>query len=306
MPSVKDQVDCARRAVLVVPRPDRAVIAVTGADRAGWLNGVVTCDVARLRAGEAAYGLAVTQKGRILADMQVYVDADRLLLVVPEAAREELLAAFERYLVMEDAELAHVRLRVLAVHGPRAEAVLARAREAGAVGAPLDATGLGGALVLVPADREATALAAVEAAAREAGGAMGDDAGWESLRLERGVPRYGKDFDAGTYPQEAALEKRAVSFDKGCYLGQEVVCMLELRGHVKRKLVPVVLEGPAPDAGAPVTDAAGAVVGTLTSVAPGPTLGHLVGLAMVKLGSAQPGTELRVAGSPARVTGVPA
>ena len=56
------------------------------------------------------------------------------------------------------------------------------------------------------------------------------------------MPRFGVDFDDKTYPQEAQLEKVAVSFDKGCYLGQEVVCMLEMRGHVKRKLVPVVLD----------------------------------------------------------------
>ncbi len=302
MPSVKEQVECAHKAALVVPQPDRAIVAVTGGDRASWLNGVVTCDVARLRAGEAAYGLAVTQKGRIVADLQVYVDEDRLLLVVPASAREDLLAAFERYLVMEDAELSAVPLRAFAVHGPASATVLERARAAGALGAALDLTGLGGALVLVPDDRADAVAAAMADAARAAGGAVGDDAGWESLRLERGVPRYGKDFDASTYPQEASLEKRAVSFDKGCYLGQEVVCMLEMRGHVKRKLVPVVLEGASPEAGAEVTDVAGAVVGKLTSVAAGATADQAVGLAMVKLASAQPGTELRVGAIAARVT----
>ena len=78
---------------------------------------------------------------------------------------------------------------------------------------------------------------------RLTGGVVGDAEGWEALRLERGVPRFGPDFDDKTYPQEASLEKAAVSFDKGCYLGQEVVCMLEMRGHVKRKLVSIVLDG---------------------------------------------------------------
>src|SRR5262249_30258701 len=82
-------------------------------------------------------------------------------------------------------------------------------------------------------------------------GAVGDESAWEALRIEQGVPRFRHDFDESTYPQEASLEKRAVSFDKGCYLGQEVVCMLELRGQVKRKLVPVTLSASIPK-GTPV------------------------------------------------------
>ncbi len=102
--------------------------------------------------------------------------------------------------------------------------------------------------------------------------------GWEALRLERAVPSFGVDFDEKTYPQEAALEKVAVSFDKGCYLGQEVVCMLELRGHVKRKLAALVLDaegsGLPPSRGAPVNDGQGGTVGEVTSAAMSPTLGQ--------------------------------
>ena len=125
-----------------------------------------------------------------------------------------------------------------------------------------------------------------------------DEQEWNALRVERGVPRFGVDFDETTYPQEAALEKRAVSFDKGCYLGQEVVCMLELRGHVKRKLARVALDGASPPAaGSPITDDAGAEIGSLTSVAISPENGQIVGLAMLKLAKTEPGTSLRVGGS---------
>ena len=103
---------------------------------------------------------------------------------------------------------------------------------------------------------------AIAASVAAAGGVWGDSAGWEALRLERNVPRFGVDFDDKMYPQEAALEKAAVSFDKGCYLGQEVVCMLEMRGHVKRKLVSLIVEGQGlPERGAQVTDAGGAAIG---------------------------------------------
>jgi folate-binding protein YgfZ len=131
---------------------------------------------------------------------------------------------------------------------------------------------------------------------------VGDEDGWEALRLENGVPRFGKDFDAKTYPQEASLEQRAVSFTKGCYLGQEVVCMLEMRGHVKRKLAPLVLETNAvPDRGAKVTTDQGEEVGEVTSAAFSPSRARAVALAMVKRASAEAGTVLRVSGAVARV-----
>ena len=116
----------------------------------------------------------------------------------------------------------------------------------------------------------------------------------ETLRIEQGVPRFGVDFGPSTYPQEAGLEARAVSFDKGCYLGQEVVCMLQLRGHVKRKLVPVSFEDGVAAPGASVVSADGQALGQLTTIGPSPTLGKHVGLAMVKIAFAAPGTELRI------------
>jgi folate-binding protein YgfZ len=121
------------------------------------------------------------------------------------------------------------------------------------------------------------------------------------------VARFGEDFDDTTYPQEASLEKVAVSFEKGCYLGQEVVCMLQMRGHVKRKLVPVVMEANvSPLPGAAVTDESGVAVGEITSVVASPTLGRPVGLAMVKRAQAQPGNHVVVGGARAEVVERPA
>lgn len=115
------------------------------------------------------------------------------------------------------------------------------------------------------------------------------------------MPRFGLDFDLTTYPQEAGLEKRAVAFDKGCYLGQEVVCMLELRGHVKRKLVSLAVEAAAaPKHGDEVRDAAGEKIGEVTSASVSPTLGVLA-IAMVKAAHAEAGTELRIGDAKAKV-----
>ncbi len=276
---------------------------VTGADRQTWLNGIVTCDLAKLAPGAAAYGLAVTQKGRIMADLTVLVDAERLVLAVPSTEMNALKVSFEKYLIMEDAEVAPApeAFVVWQLHGPKSAELLSRVRPFGAVGAPLDYTGLGGAIVVVERENEASVREAMAAAAGELGGAIGEQASWESLRLASGIPRFGHDFDVTTYPQEALLEKRAVSFNKGCYLGQEVVCMLELRGHVKRKLVPLTLRaGPPPAKGESVTDAAGAVLGQITSAADTPD-GAPIAFAMIK-GTHGVGAELHVYGTTACVT----
>jgi folate-binding protein YgfZ len=130
---------------------------------------------------------------------------------------------------------------------------------------------------------------------------LGDDRAWEALRLDRAVPEFGADFDATTYPQEAGLEKRAVSFSKGCYLGQEVVFMLEKRGHVKRRLVTLRVDGDLPPRGAEVRGADGEVVGNVTSAARVPTAGGPLAMAMVKRALATAGAELIVAGAKATV-----
>ena len=298
----------ARRAVLGVPEPDSAVLTVTGKDRLSWLNGMLTCDLVPARPGDAVYGLAVGQKGRILSDLFVVVEGERALLLVRRAAAAGLAEDFDRHLMMEDAELtpAFDAFSVLSLHGPRSGEVLGAARTAGAAGGLVDVTGLGGA-VLVWSCAEDIAVRGVigEAVARE-GGVLGDEAGWEALRLERAVPRFGLDFDATTYPQEAGLERTAVSFSKGCYLGQEVVCMLQMRGHVKRKLAQLVFEdGAAPLAGAHVLEEAGADVGHVTSATSSPTLGKPVALAMIKYAAVEPGKLLTVEGRRAKVAESP-
>jgi hypothetical protein len=170
------------------------------------------------------------------------------------------------------------------------------------------ASGAAGGLVseevaVVVAEKSAIAAseAALHSATTSAGGVVGNEAGREALRQERAVPRFGLDFDATTYPQEAGLEKRAVAFDKGCYLGQEVVCMLELRGHVKRKLVSLAIESSSPPVkGDAVLNAAGEKIGEVTSAALSPSQGVLA-LAMVKFASSDAGTELVVGGAKAKV-----
>jgi len=167
------------------------------------------------------------------------------------------------------------------------------------VGGALDTTGGGGAVVVTFGDGDPSA--AMAAAAREIRGGVGDLEGWEAVRVLAGVAKFGVDFDDTTYPQEAALETKAVSFQKGCYLGQEVVCMLEMRGHVKRRLVPLVVSGgEAPPRHAVVEDGKGAPIGEVTSAIRGPG-GEVRAIAMVKHAFIASGTFVVVAGAEARV-----
>ena len=281
-------------------------LVVTGPDRLTWLNGLVTCNLAPLRPGQGAYGLATSKVGRILADVLVVVGEDRLLVSCPRARLAPLAASLENYLVMEDAELADdgERHAWYSLHGPAAAdaARAARAEQADWWVSALDRTGLGGAAMVVPR----AASAEVEGRLRAVGVEIGADGDWEELRLLRGLPAFGVDFDEKTYPQEASLERRAVSFQKGCYLGQEVVCRLEMRGHVHRKLVSIVLAGAAaPPVGAELRADTGEAVGAVTSARASERLGRAVALGMVKFAFSDAGTRLSVGGAEGQVVAMP-
>jgi folate-binding protein YgfZ len=262
------------------PLSDRSTIVVTGKERTSWLNGLVTSDVSKLAAGKAQYGLLVEKKGRIQTDFFMVAGADALALAVPREVRDAVLATLDHHLIMEDAELTTPDL-----HWYWSSSLVG-----GAFAGTIDLLADGDAIV-------ATAEPVADA---------GDASAFEALRIERGLPRFGAEFDANFYPQEANLEKIAVSFDKGCYLGQEVVYMLENRGHVKKKLVPLDLEGAdAPAIGAAVTTAEGEAVGDVKSSIVGPTKKTPVAIAMVKWSQAKPGTTLVVDGRKATVRAFP-
>lgn len=277
---------------------DRTTLVVEGSDRLVWLNGLVTCDLKKLGEGLGAYGLVVAKNGRIQADIGVVQHGERLLLSVPSSRVEKLLAMFDTYLVMEDAEVtASADFCWIRVVGPGASELSATLPGA----ATLDWIGHGGAAVIVPRDESAAALGDL---ARR-GFARTDEATWALWCARLGVPRFGIDFDESTYPQEASLEKRAVSFTKGCYLGQEVVHTLEVRGRAARRLLPVLVE--TSDASATTTlagaelSAGGAAAGKITSVVLDADAGRLVGLALAKVAAVSGDAVLLAGGFPVRL-----
>lgn len=273
---------------------DRVTIAITGADRLTWLNGLVTCDLKKLGARQGAYGLFVGKNGRIQADVAVVQRGETLLLSVPASREEKLLQIFDTYLVMEDAEVAvSSDFAWIRVVGPGADALGTEAADA----VRLDWIGHEGAAIVVPRGELPRALADVESA----GATLVDEAAWAAWCARLGVPRFGLDFDESTYPQEASLEKRAVSFTKGCYLGQEVVHTLEVRGRAARRLLPILIEAPesATGLGGAELSANGVVAGKVTSVLFDPAAEAWLGLAIAKVAAVGEGSGLQVASFPA-------
>jgi folate-binding protein YgfZ len=311
--AIQNQARALQSSVLVIAEPERAAITVARADRLRWLNGLVTCDLAKLGPHDGAYGFLVEKKGRIQTDLFVVqglltTGCQALAIAVPHDARGEVLAMLDHHLMMENAELGEADLTFFMAHGPRAP-MLASLVEASSKGgrAPaffgtLDVLGTGGAVLAVASSAQTEFEAKLSAEVAKIGGVMGDRAGWDAVRIEHGLPRFGVEFDTSHYPQEASLDKLGVSFDKGCYLGQEVLYMLSNRGHVKRKLVALEVEGSGlPPLGAPVTTPEGDAVGEVKSAAVGPTSGHVVTIAMVKWEQAKPGAKLCVAGRSAQI-----
>jgi folate-binding protein YgfZ len=285
MSSLEDQVSWVAQAAGVFVTGDR-VVHVRGDDARSWLNGQITNDVRTLTGDQAVYALTLTAKGRVVSDLWALDEPPGMALVLPLVRVEQALVRFEQHIIMEDVELQpEHELRVITVQGPRAAEVVEGVGERRYACARLQ----GGFDVWAHGDELTTLRERAEAL----GGGVLDHHGWAAAHLALGVPRIAIDFGEDTYPQEAGLGKRALSFGKGCYLGQEVVYMLENRGQLARRLVQLELATGVP--GSEITDEAGKKLGTLTSASPP------YGLGLLKRSHAEAGQTVLVAGSPVRV-----
>lgn len=297
--TLEKELDCVQLGALI-KHTTLGTIRVTGKDRLTWLNGLVTCDLAPRKPGDAVYGLAVGKTGKILDEVFVLVGEEDLLVGVDSAHAAELVATLDRYLVMEDAEIAVADgFSWLLALGARAKEAVSPARGAGARAGVTTRGGVPLAVVCVASDSLTGVVSVIEAACSPS--CVASDAGWYRVRVEHGIAESGTDFDRDNYPQEPALELDGVSFNKGCYLGQEAVFMLEKRGHVKKRLVQLIVDGPVA-VGDAITSAEGAEIGKVTSAVARP--GSNLALGYVKYKYAVADTALTTAKSPAKVTGL--
>lgn len=277
------------QSAIVRPRPDLGTLVVTGDDRLSWLSGLITNDVGKLEVGQAAYALAVNRNGKVQSDVWVVVEADRLLLGVPSVEAEALVAHLDHYLIMEDAEIAVAEgtWSWWLAHGPEAETVATAARTIGARASLTTFNEWPTAVVIA----EGTVHPNLgEELTKPEGTVLATPEGWDRLRVAHGLAAFGVDYGNDAYPQEARLETFAVSFNKGCYLGQEAVFMLEKRGKPPRRLVRLALDATV-EAGAPV-QRDGTKVGKVTTVAELPD--GLRALAMLKTKHSDTGTAVTI------------
>lgn len=282
MPDIIAEARALAHGVGVYEREDLVLYRLQGDDQRSWLNGQLTCDVRGLTAGDSVYGLAVNVRGRIMADLWVLDGGGQLCVLLPRVAEAAVTASFESQIIMEDVEFARDDdTRILSLQGPQAQATVRALARPDLPCFPADELGHGGALLLLPTRECGAVTAAVLAAVAPLSGMAITAAGYELARLRQRRPRFPDDFGPSAYPQEAGLKARAVSFNKGCYLGQEVVCTLENRGKVARALYAITSEG-ALRAGAAVSGSEGRAAGQVTSAVHDEEAGAYIGLAYLK------------------------
>ena len=282
----------------LLDRSERGKLALTGSDARSFLQGQVTNDVESLAAGGGCYAAFLTPKGKMLGDLRILATDDELLLDTERVALQELFNMIRRFSIGYDVQLHKRTLEsgLLSLIGPQAEALSGVSElppvehahiltEVGGIDARAIRTDVGIDLLCEAKDTEA--LAAV---LHDAGAAVVSEATADCVRIEHGRPRYGIDLDDSVIPQEAGLNERAVSFTKGCYVGQETVARLFYRGKPNRQLRGLKLSAPAQSGDDVVFGER--VVGRLGSVVQSPALGPLA-LALVRR-EAPPGSEVSV------------
>jgi folate-binding protein YgfZ len=279
-----------RESAGLVDRSERGKLLLTGAEAAEYLQGQVTNDVESLTAGQGCYAALLTHKGKVVADMRVLRGEDWIWLDTEAATLPALARNVDMYSIGRDVKLQNVtgERAILSLIGPGARHALEIQ--------PGDAehsfvTGEHGLYVTTDLGVDVICDASEVDAVRAALGVEPvDPEAAEVVRVESGRPRHGIDFDADTIPQEAGLNERAVSFTKGCYVGQETVARLHYKGKPNRHLRGLRLTEPGQSGDEIVSD--GKVVGHLGTVAVSPSHGPIA-LALVRR-EAAPGAEVEV------------
>jgi folate-binding protein YgfZ len=306
-----------RQTAAILDLSFRSRLCLGGADRVRFLHGQVTSDINGLRPGGGCYAALTNAKGRMQGDANVYCLPDELLLDFEPGMAQAISERFEKFIVADDVQVVDVApsYGLLSVQGPRAEEV---ARALGLCpGIPSKPFGnvkiadpaLGEVYLMnqprlrtagfdwfVPVAAQEALVAKLLPAAHGIGGRV---CGWRALetaRIEAGIPRFGVDMDETNLPQECGIEKFAVSFTKGCYVGQEVINRVHTMGHVNRELRKLRLGD-----GLPLLPMkgdklfhAGKEIGYITSATFSPAMQAKIALGYVRREASEPGTELRL------------
>ncbi|MGD9636277.1 MAG: folate-binding protein YgfZ [Pirellulales bacterium] len=295
-----DEYHALRSGFGCVDLADWTSITLSGRDRQTFLNNFCTNDVKRLQPGERCEVFITNVKGKILAHGLVDCRADELVLITVPGQAERLIAHLDRYIIREDVQLRNStaeRKYFLIAGGDAAGGGLTHDRWIHWRILEVPICGL----IEAPVDQFLTILGELRAdGARPCGAAA-----LQSLRVESGMPLYGSDFDEENLPQEIGRDEEAISFTKGCYLGQETVARIDALGHVNQQLVGVRWAGPdIPVAGQELMSN-GTPAGRITTITYSPQLEAPLALAILRRNWAAPGTKLSSPAGPCEVIDLP-
>ncbi len=296
---------------------------LTGDDRATFLNRIISNDVETLSAGQGTYATLLTHRGKIIADLNIYVLEEAIVIDSAPETAENLFSELDKYIIADDVELSDLTAETgaIAVHGPKSselvQSVLSVSnlatlperhscvREADAsferpiVCMRTNATGEVGYMLYTSAE---VLTSLWEALMTEGSQFNVQPIGWdalESLRIEAGIPRYGAELTDAVIPLEAELE-HAIDFEKGCYIGQEIVARMKYRGHPNRLLRgmeiddnPTSQDNSELRSGAPIFNG-DKEVGWVTSATFAPTLEKKLALGYVRIAVTEAGSRVQI------------
>ncbi len=275
----------------------RSLLQFTGPDRVSFLQGMLSNDVKALKPFAGQYTALLTQQGKVIADARVLCSLNSIYLDCWDTLKSKVIEHLNHYLVADEVEIADrsADYGMLSLQGPKAEPLLREMSpsselpvqakhhtmitiESASICVVSDSdTGEAGYDLIIPGPHLLTIAKRLTETGKRFGAAWVGEETHNMLRIEAGVPRYGSDFSEENLLLEAGL-KDAVSFTKGCYLGQEVVERIRSRGHVNRQLVGLLLEGSVIPSNGDAILAASTVIGQITSATLSPALARTIAL----------------------------
>jgi folate-binding protein YgfZ len=308
------------QAVALVDLTGRTQIELAGADRVRFLHNLCTNEIRKLAVGAGCEAFLTSVQGKTLAHVFVFAGPETLVVDTVAGQAEAILKHLDHYLVSEQVTLTDRsdEWGEVLVAGPAAAELLASLcgaelpgellahRSVALAGRPAslrraEITAGGGFLVSAARDAVTTIVDAIVAA----GAIPCAMAAFDAARIEHGFPLFGQDITPANLPQEVGRDRQAISFVKGCYLGQETVARIDALGHVNKLLVGLRFAGPgAPEAGLKVQNGQ-TDVGHVTSVAYSPRFQAAIGLGYVRRGHEASGTKLSSAAGEVEVVALP-
>jgi tRNA-modifying protein YgfZ len=300
--------------------PGRTLLEVSGRDAAPFLHSFTTNDIKKLPVGRGCEAFVTSPPGKTLGHVLIFRGEKSLLLSTTPGQATTLIGHLSRYVISEDVEFRDLTSEraTLLLAGPRAAEVLG---EVFGVSAPAEllawqsVTFSGQPLTIARVECvtapsyflfvPASELAAIGTRLQFAGAIACSEAVVDAARIEAGVPLFGRDITDDNLPQEIARDAKAISFTKGCYLGQETIARIDALGHVNRQLVGVRFAGQEVPTAGMLLAAGGKEVGHVTSAAWSPELNAPLAMALVRRAQAKAGTELTSPLGPATVVSLP-